>query len=59
MRLYIQLGDVHLGYVAAQVGILLLQKRLGARWFIPWAPWQSIPTAESGNCIGVPSGNLT
>jgi hypothetical protein len=41
MRLYIQLGDVQLGYVA-QVGILLLQKRLGARWFIPWAPWHAL-----------------
>lgn len=29
------------GLQAIQVGILLLQKRLGARWFIPWVcmPW--------------------
>ena len=47
MRLYIQLGDVQLGYVAAQVGILLLQKRLGARWFIPWAPWQSMMNCDN------------
>eukprot|EP00913_Durusdinium_trenchii_P020265 g19038.t1 len=32
---------VLVGLQAIQVGVLLLQKRLGARWFIPWVcmPW--------------------